>query len=121
MQADGNLVLYGPEWDAIWSSGTYGKTVSSAIMQADGNFVLYSTGGIPVWSSGTWGNPGASLSIQDDGKVVVNDINGKTLWNIPAEYIDTQLLISKLIALKAADPAKKIAFVFSGGGARAAR
>ena len=120
MQADGNLVLYGPEWDAIWSSGTYGKTVSSAIMQADGNFVLYSTGGIPVWSSGTWGNPGASLSIQDDGKVVVNDINGKTLWNIPAEYIDTQLLISKLIALKAADPAKKIAFVFSGGGARAA-
>lgn len=120
LQSDGNLVLYGPEWDPIWQSGTSGKTVSSAIMQGDGNFVLYGPGSIPIWNSGTYGNPGATLIVQDDGNMVINNAVGELIWSIPPIYIDTKQLVEKLIVLKAANPSKKIAFVFSGGGARAA-
>ncbi|MEZ5040336.1 MAG: patatin-like phospholipase family protein [Saprospiraceae bacterium] len=120
MQTDGNLVLYGPEGDAIWWSDTYGKTVSSAIMQSDGNFVLYAPGSVPVWSSGTYGNPGALLCVQNDGNIVINNAAGNPIWSIPPAFIDTKNLVTKLIRLKSMDPTKKIAFVFSGGGARAA-
>jgi hypothetical protein len=40
LQADGNLVLSGPNGVA-WSSNTAGKGGTHADMQADGNFVLY--------------------------------------------------------------------------------
>ncbi len=120
MQTDGNLVMYGPEGDVIWWSDTYGKTVSSAIMQSDGNFVLYAPGSVPVWSSGTYGNPGSSLCVQNDGNIVINNAAGEPIWSIPPVFIDTKNLVTKLIRLKSLDPTKKIAFVFSGGGARAA-
>src|SRR5690606_28582108 len=85
-----------------------------------GNFVLYDSNWKPVWNSGTYGHPGAWLSVQNDGRVVVYDASGKSLCTMPPALIDTKNLVTQLIQLKAADPTKKIAFVFSGGGARPA-
>ncbi len=48
MQADGNLVLYGPGNQALWASGSSGHTdVWDAVMQSDGNLVVYD-------AHGTW-------------------------------------------------------------------
>jgi outer membrane lipoprotein-sorting protein len=78
-QADGNLVLYGPN-GATWASRTNGKPAGSAIMQADGNLVIYRPGGTPIWASNTHGNPGANLVVQDDGNVVIYRSNRTPAW-----------------------------------------
>jgi hypothetical protein len=81
MQDDGNLVLYRTDNNqALWSSGTYGKPVTRAIMQPDGNLVCYDDHGVAYWSSGTWGNPDAFLMLQDDGDLVIYKQNGEPLW-----------------------------------------
>lgn len=80
-QTDGNFVLYGPGRQALWNSGTWGRSAGKAIMQTDGNLVVYDASGRAVWNSGTWGNPGARLALQDDGNLVVYAPNGRALWN----------------------------------------
>jgi hypothetical protein len=81
MQDDGNLVLYRTDNNqALWSSGTWGKPVTHAVMQADGNFVCYDDNGVVYWASNTWGNPGAFLILQDDGNLVIYMENGESLW-----------------------------------------
>jgi hypothetical protein len=64
MQSDGNLVLYGPDGAALWSTGTSGEDCSAnqclAVFQTDGNLVVYN-GSTPLWSSGTSGRPDAEL------------------------------------------------------------
>jgi hypothetical protein len=55
MQADGNLVIYDPDANAIWSSNTWGKPNSHLIAQDDGNVVIYLPSGSPVWATGTNG------------------------------------------------------------------
>jgi hypothetical protein len=79
-QNDGNLVLYAGS-QALWNSGTYGRSTSKAIMQTDGNLVVYDAGNRAVWSSGTWGNGGARLELQDDGNLVIYNTAGRALWN----------------------------------------
>ncbi len=72
LQTDGNLVWYDQATgQALWASGTNGKTVTQAIMQSDGNLVLYN-GTTPVWASNTSGNPGAYLALQNDGNLVLS-------------------------------------------------
>jgi hypothetical protein len=68
-QADGNVVLY-DNGQAIWHTGTHGRSTSSLVMQGDGNVVLYS-GSQALWSTGTHGHHGAVLAVQDDGNLVV--------------------------------------------------
>jgi hypothetical protein len=51
MQLDGNLVLYGAG-EAIWSSKTYGPSISYLALQDDGNVVIYRQGPA-AWSTGT--------------------------------------------------------------------
>lgn len=68
MQADGNLVEYGPG-GAMWASNTSGTPAPWAVMQADGNFVVYSGAGNPVFNTGT-GFGGTTLAVQDDGNLV---------------------------------------------------
>lgn len=80
-QNDGNLVLYGPGNQALWNSGTWGRSAGRAIIQNDGNLVVYDAGGRSVWHSGTWGNAGARLALQDDGNLVVYATNGRAVWN----------------------------------------
>jgi hypothetical protein len=55
MQSDGNLVVYGPGGNALWSSGTSGHPAAafSLAMQDDGNLVIYTDGGSAIWSRAT--------------------------------------------------------------------
>jgi hypothetical protein len=70
LQTDGNLVLYDID-TAIWSSGTYGASVTALAMQTDANLVIYGPGGA-VWSSGSYHKAtNAGLTVQNDGNVVV--------------------------------------------------
>src|SRR5919197_1433968 len=71
LQQDGNLVLYEPEGQPVWASGTAGREGSRATMQEDGNLVLYAPTGDPVWASDTYGNDGAYLVLQDDRNLVI--------------------------------------------------
>ena len=83
MQADGNLVLYCSNGNAIWSSGTAGTTVEEGLsFQADGNLALYSTGGGGLWSSESSRvvNKGATLKVQNDGNVVLYTAESVAVW-----------------------------------------
>jgi hypothetical protein len=91
LQADGNLVEYGPD-GAIWSTLTgplvspaspkvgYGGLGDKAVMQEDGNFVLYKDD-VAVWYSSTAGFGGARLLLQDDSNLVVYGRDGGALWS----------------------------------------
>jgi hypothetical protein len=80
-QTDGNVVMYNiPQWEALWSTGTWGKSTANFIMQTDGNLVLYNASWQPLWSSGTWGKNGATAAIQGDCNFVVYQA-GKPIWN----------------------------------------
>ncbi|KQW49370.1 hypothetical protein ASC77_11905 [Nocardioides sp. Root1257] len=76
-QDDGNLVEY-KDSTAVWSSGTHGSGLRTA-MQGDGNAVVYD-GGSAKWSTDSWGSGGTQLVLQDDGNLVVYDANGKAVW-----------------------------------------
>jgi WD40 repeat protein len=90
MQADGNLVLYGPDNQALWASNTSGHpNVFDVIMQADGNLVVYDGQNQALWASNTNGKPGATLTVQNDGNVVIYDTSNHPVWAtntvVPAE------------------------------------
>ena len=54
LQDDGNLVMYAGASvppNAIWTSGTSGLPVKSAVIQDDGNLVLMSKSNTPCWSA----------------------------------------------------------------------
>ena len=71
LQPDGNLVLYNNRTrERLWSSGTGGQAVRTAIMQHDGNFVIYGFPD-PIWATATPGHAGSFLAVQDDGSVVI--------------------------------------------------
>jgi len=90
MQADGNLVLYGPQGQPIWASGTNGRfDVWDVVMQGDGNLVIYDGHNHALWASNTNGKAGASLIVQNDGNVVIYDTHNHPVWAsntvVPAE------------------------------------
>jgi hypothetical protein len=85
LQTDGNLVEYGPGNQALWSSGTNGRTVVDAVMQSDGNFVIYGGTNYAIWAS-SWSShvplqAGASLGVQDDGNIVIRNTHADPLWS----------------------------------------
>jgi exopolysaccharide biosynthesis protein len=57
MQTDGNLVLYGSNNQALWSSQSDGHANSSLALQTDGNLVVYSQSSQALWNTGTSHNP----------------------------------------------------------------
>ncbi len=71
LQRDGNLVLYGPRNQPLWSTNTQGNPVEKCIMQTDGNLVLYLPNGQPIWNSNTQRYPGSFLWLQDGGILVI--------------------------------------------------
>jgi hypothetical protein len=81
MQADGNLVLYGPGRQPRWSTNSWNGLRSRLTLQPDGNAVLYTPGGPPLWDSRTWGNANVRMVVQDDGNLVVYAANGRALWS----------------------------------------
>jgi murein DD-endopeptidase MepM/ murein hydrolase activator NlpD len=81
MQGDGNLVLYGPGYHALWNSRTNGSGANRAVMQSDGNLVVYRPDGNAVWASNTALSPSSPyLAVQDDGNAVVYG-SGNALWS----------------------------------------
>ena len=80
MQTDGHLVLY-CKGNAVWWSGTHGKTVSGGLtFQTDGNLVLYDPDGSPLWNSETYGTDASKMVMQDDGNFVLYTDEGKAVW-----------------------------------------
>ena len=59
MQADGNLVIYGPA-GPVWATGTNGPD-RSLVVQSDGNLVIYGPSG-PVWDRAHGRIGGAAVS-----------------------------------------------------------
>jgi surface antigen len=85
LQGDGNVVMYGPGYTPLWSTGTGGRSVDSLLVQDDGNVVLYGTGSQgAIWSTGTVGVGNASFQVQDDGNVVLYDGGGVAHWSTGA-------------------------------------
>lgn len=78
-QSDGNLVLYSPQGQPLWATGTDNTSADLLAVQADGNVVLYDHGR-PVWATDTSGHPGAFLAIQADGNIVVYASNNIPLF-----------------------------------------
>jgi Fibronectin type III domain len=79
MQADGNVVLYGPS-GALWSTNTIGKKARELRMQNDGNLVLYDQNSQGIWSSETGRHYNAFVVVQNDGNVVIYE-GGTALWS----------------------------------------
>ncbi|MDN3354096.1 CHAP domain-containing protein [Actinomadura sp. DC4] len=79
MQADGNLVLYGPGYHVLWATNTGGRPGADATVQGDGNFVLYAGGGA-VWTTYTGGRGPSYLVVQGDGNVVLYKTAGGSTW-----------------------------------------
>lgn len=70
VQADQNVVLYGPQ-GPLWSApNTLNRGTNFLAMQPDGNLVAYDVARQPLWSSSTQGST-AWLAIQDDCNLVV--------------------------------------------------
>lgn len=79
-QADGNLVIYGPNKSVIWNAQTFGNPGAQTTMQADGNLVVYASGGYALWHTHTFGNPGAYPQLHDDGNLIIYGPDGSALW-----------------------------------------
>ncbi len=81
LQNDGNLVLYRADNNvALWSSHTFGKPVTRAVMQADGNLVCYDDRGHAYWATGTNGRGGTAVVMQDDANLVIYAPGGRAVW-----------------------------------------
>lgn len=80
LQADGNLVEYGPQAQPLWATNTTGDGSHILIFQDDGNLVIYDGNNKAVWSTGTAGLPGAYAVLQNDGNFVVYGTSQQVLW-----------------------------------------
>ncbi len=63
MQADGNLVIYGPDAQYIWDSATDNNPGSHLLVQDDGNVVIYRPDNTAIWATNTVQLRAATLSI----------------------------------------------------------
>ncbi|MEM9539822.1 MAG: S8 family serine peptidase [Cyanobacteria bacterium P01_E01_bin.42] len=79
-QHDGNLVMYNPQGQATWATGTNGTSADVFAVQKDGNVVLYDNGKA-VWATDTAGHVGAYFAIQGDGNLVVYSSANKPLFD----------------------------------------
>ncbi|MGE5453125.1 MAG: hypothetical protein ACM3VZ_14935 [Acidobacteriota bacterium] len=81
LQSDGNLVLRNASGQALWSSGTAGRSGARLELQSsDGNLVLYSTSGAAIWATATGGLGATRLVMQNDGNLVLYTSSGKAVW-----------------------------------------
>ncbi|APR87531.1 hypothetical protein A7982_12880 [Minicystis rosea] len=85
-QANGNLVMYGPDGTARWSSNTVGS--KSLCFQQDGNLVIYGSSGA-TWDTGTWNTAGSKLTL--DGCTLSLSDGTSTLWKKTGSGCASQL------------------------------
>ena len=106
LQADGNLVLFGPEnaagsWSVLWASNTSGNPGATLAVQDDGSLVISPVGGgNPIWATSaippgnltllegdsiTSPNGQYELTLQTDGNLVLDQLRSdgstQTLWS----------------------------------------
>jgi hypothetical protein len=101
MQADGNLVLYGPPGVPVWSSGTAGRGIY-ARMNEDGDFAVYGLPGlfgVKIWDTGTH-QPASFLLLYDEDAGGARVIRG---WPYEVEWQSTPLIPADRIPPKAGD------------------
>lgn len=91
MQTDGNLVLYGLGFRALWSTQTPGSSGAFLGLQNDGNVVLYSSSQVPLWNTQTSGSL-SRLVLQNDGNLVAYSTSDAVMW---ASYTVSQHNISQ--------------------------
>jgi len=87
LQGDSNLVLYNQTNQAVWSSGTAGRSVAYLVMQGDSNLILYDTSGNAVWNTNTRGMGGNHMAVQDDGNIIVYTGSNQATWSIQTGVI----------------------------------
>lgn len=80
MQADGNLILFGPGYHVLWASGTNGNPGAYLGLQNDGNIVIYSSSGKAIWATNTNGQSLSYLIMQSDGNLVAYSPSGSAIW-----------------------------------------
>lgn len=85
MQADGNLVVYGPH-GALWQAGTAHSGSTYLVVQTDGNVVLYAPGNRPTWSAQTNNLPVSVAEITTAGQFVITGPEGP-LWQNGSQII----------------------------------
>ncbi len=102
LQADGNLVLRRmSDNNALWSSGTQGKSATHLKLQVDGNLVLRSASGAAVWSTKTAGSGATRLYLHSAGQLilyrdstVVWAVNNSGGSKCPASYKNKELVVA---------------------------
>jgi hypothetical protein len=77
MQTDGNVVLYGPGYHVLWSTGT-ANGGDRLVMQTDGNLVKYAINN-PAWFNGVSG-ANTYVLLQNDGNFVEYSSSNAPLW-----------------------------------------
>ena len=80
-QADGNLVLVGPNGEAVFDTKTAGNVGAKTVMQDDGNLVVEDVAGHTLFHTNTHENAGAFLQVQPDGNMVVYGHDDQALWS----------------------------------------
>jgi hypothetical protein len=92
MQADGNVVLYGPGYHVLWASNTNGQPTSSSpynqlVMQADSNLVLYPPQGPghAIWPQ-AYHSGAVEADLQSDGNFVLYNTNNQLACTGCATY-----------------------------------
>jgi hypothetical protein len=79
-QTDGNIVLYGPGYHVLWTTGTGGHPGGAYIVvQTDGNIVVYSATSTALWWTGTTNT--AILWLQNDGNLVGRNSADAPTWS----------------------------------------
>ncbi len=79
MQANGNLLEYGPDNETIWATGTQ-VAGSVAAMRWNGQLVVTTPWNQVIWATGTDGNFGAELELQNDTTLVVYGAGHVAKW-----------------------------------------
>lgn len=82
-QPDDNLVVYGPNRPALWSSDTYGNPGATFTLANDREMIVTARDGRGLWRSGVVGrgSDGAELlRLQDDGNAVLYRSDGSAQW-----------------------------------------
>jgi hypothetical protein len=65
MQADGNLVIYGPTGEVFWSSNTYNNWGSKLKLQNNGNLIITNQDLKKIWASNSFDNATEKIQLQN--------------------------------------------------------
>ncbi len=87
---DGNAVVFAPNGNVLWATGTERKCAEHIVFQkTDGNLVIFDCYNHAIWNSQTPNKGANRVIILNDGNLVVVDPSGKALWSWKTGLIAT--------------------------------